>query len=170
MVTGFAPAGNGPDNNDYAVISEKTADPNSLTNSSGGRLDSDRAYKGVILFGWRMIEDLSLGITVRYRDGEPFSQHRIYENENGMPVAVMNRERGNWDNNGLGRFTFSWNIDIRLRYTPVLFGKNIEATIDIFNVLDSSTEILESNNIEDERRALEAVPPRMIQLGIAVLF
>lgn len=170
MVTGFAPAGNGPDYNDYAVISESTADPNRLVNSSGGRLDSDRAYKGNLLIGWNILDDLSTGMTVKYRDGEPFSQHRIYRDENGIPVIIMNNERGNWDNRGLGRYTFSWNIDIRLRYTPLVWGNRVAATLDIYNVLDSSTEIVESNNIEDEREALEAVPPRMIKIGLSVLF
>jgi len=170
MVKSYAPIGNGPDYNDYAVITEDTASPNSRINSSKGRLSSDRAYMGNILFGYSISEELSLGLTMKYRDGEPFSQHIIRYDSYGIPVRKLNKVRGNWDNKGVGRYTFSWNFDIRLRYSPLIYGNKFVATLDVYNILGSSTEILESYKIEDEREALEAIPPRMIRFGIAILF
>lgn len=168
MVKGFAPIGNGPDYNDYAVISENTASPNSRINSDDGRLCSDRAYMGNILFAYKIRKDLSAGITMKYRDGEPFAQYRTYYDSNGMPVKVMNQERGDWYNQGTGRYTFSWNMDIRIVYKPAIWDNNVTITLDVSNLLGSSTEILESYRLEDERRALEAVPQRMIMLGIDI--
>jgi len=170
MVKGYAPIGNGPDHNDYAVISEDTASPNSRINSTDGRLSSDRAYMANILFAYKIKKDLSFGMAVRYRDGEPFSQYGIYTDSNGMPVKIVDQTRGNWFDEGTGRYTFAWNIDIQLRYNPVFRGNNIEFTLDIYNILGSATEILESNKPEDERLALEAVPQRMIRCGLQFSF
>ncbi len=170
MVKGYAPAGNGPDYNDYAVISEDSASPNNRINASGGRFSSDRAYMANILFAYKLRKDLSLGLLLKYRDGEPFSQYRIYNDSNGMPVKVMNQKRGDWYNHGIGRYTFAWNMDIRLRYVPQIMEKNMEITLDIYNVLGSSTELLESSNLKDDRRALEAVPQRMIKFGLGMHF
>ncbi|MBN2039642.1 MAG: hypothetical protein JW864_06350 [Spirochaetes bacterium] len=170
LVKGYAPIGNGADYNDYAVITEDTASPNSRTNSTDGRLCSDRAYMGNILLAYKIRKDLSLGLTIKYRDGEPFTQFRIYTDSNGMPVKVMDQTRGNWFNQGTGRYTFAWNIDLKLRYNPFFRDKGIEFTLDIYNILGSSTEIIESNDPDDERLALEAVPQRMINCGLQVSF
>ncbi len=168
LVRGFAPIGNGPDFNDYAVISEDTASPNSWINA-GGRLDSDRAYMSNLLVGYRITRSLSFGSTVKYRDGEPFSQHRIYEYSDGIPMRVIRKPRGEWEEGGT-RYTFSWNIDMRLRYAPTIRGKDFIAVFDMYNLIGSATEILESYRVEDERKSLEAVPPRMIKLQVSHLF
>ncbi|UCD83939.1 MAG: hypothetical protein JSU92_11730 [Deltaproteobacteria bacterium] len=168
LVRGFAPIGNGPDFNDYAVISEDTASPNSRINAVG-RLDSDRAYMSNLLIGYRITRSLSFGSTVKYRDGEPFSQHRIYEDMNGIPVRVIRKPRGEWEEGGT-RYTFSWNIDLRLRYAPTIRDREFLVVFDMYNLIGSATEILESYRVEDERESLEAVPPRMIKLQVSHLF
>jgi hypothetical protein len=168
FVRGFAPIGNGPDFNDYAVISEETASPNSWINAVG-RLDSDRAYMSNLLIGYRITENLSFGSTIKYRDGEPFSQHTIYEDSNGIPLRVIRRPRGEWEEGG-PRYTFSWNIDMRLRYASAIQGKKFIVVFDIYNLIGSATEILESYRVEDARKSLEAVPPRMIKLQVSYLF
>ena len=168
---GFAPIGNGPDYNDYAAISEETASPNSRINAEG-RFDSDRAYKANILIGYRIRDDLSLGSTLKYRDGEPFSQFRIYQTYQGtynLPVAVIDAPRGEQRADGT-RYTFSWNLDLRLRYTPRFWDKKVALVLDVYNVIGSATELLESNRVEDQRVALEAVPPRMLKLGLECNF
>jgi hypothetical protein len=170
MVKGYAPAGNGPDYNDYAVITEDSASPDNRINANGGRMSSDRAYMANILFAYMIKKELSFGLTLKYRDGEPYSQYRVYYDTNGMPVKVMNQKRGDWYNKGIGRYTFAWNLDIRLRYTPKIMDKNIGITFDIYNVLGSSTELLESSDLQDDRLALEAVPQRMIKLGADMKF
>lgn len=168
---GFAPIGNGPDYNDYAAISEETASPNSRINAVG-RFDSDRAYKANILIGYRIREDLSLGSTLKYRDGEPSSQFRIYQTHQGaynIPVTVMDAARGEQREGGI-RYTFSWNLDLRLRYTPRRWDRKTSLVLDVYNVIGSATELLESNRVEDKRFALEAIPPRMLKLGLECNF
>ncbi len=168
MVRGFAPIGNGPDFNDYAVISEETASPNSWINA-GGRLDSDRAYMSNLLVGYRITRNLSFGSTIKYRDGEPFSQHIIYRDSYGVPIRVIKKPRGEWEEGGT-RYTFSWNIDMRLRYASTIQGKKFIVVFDMYNLIGSATEILESYRVEDARKSLEAVPPRMIKLQVSHLF
>jgi hypothetical protein len=168
---GFAPIGNGPDYNDYAAISEETASPNARINAVG-RFDQDRAYKANILIGWRIRKNLSLGSTLKYRDGEPFSQLRIYRTHQGtynIPVAVIDMPRGEQREGGT-RYTFSWNLDLRLRYTPGFWGGKTSLVLDVYNAIGSATELLESNRVEDKRFALEAVPPRMLKLGLECNF
>jgi len=80
MGVGLSALGNGPASNNIGVLSETTANPNTLStieNANGrypavGRLDQDKAYICRIYLAYNPSPRFQFGITGRWTDGQPF--------------------------------------------------------------------------------------------------
>jgi hypothetical protein len=69
------------------------------------------------------------------------------------------------------RYTFALNLDLRLKYRFQMFKKDFEATMDLYNVFGSNTELKEASIADQNLRTpVEAVPPRMLMLSLRVDF
>ena len=158
-------AGNGTRQNDIGFYSQESADPNQNLALSG-RSHYDRGYMANFIFGFYLTRGLSLTNTIRYRDGVPFGEYIIAYGLSQGPIAVMNGERANYLE-GVGRYTFYLNWDIRIRYE----FKNFEIFLDIYNFLDSRTETLE-DPFEGEtfRDPLDSTIPRSFKFTISYKF
>ena len=78
------------------------------------------------------------------------------------PTPLMAVARGE----PVPRHTFHMTWDVRMTYGFELAGANVGVGLDIYNLLGSSTEILEDNLTGEQfRRSLEMVPNRAISVS-----
>lgn len=138
---GYTPQGMGAFYNDVGAYNESTSDPNFRENRFG-RLDNDRGYIGKIQFGRRFAKAFSLTNVLRYRDGEALAGYRLVTGLSQGPILAPFEERGG-GLTGVGRYTYSLAWDLRFRYDTVFSGNPAWAFIDIFNLVNSRTELTE---------------------------
>ena len=138
---GYAPQGMGMFYNDVGAYNESTADPNFRENRFG-RLDNDRGYIGKIIFGRRFAKAFTVMNVLRYRDGESLAGYRRVTGLSQGPILVPFEERGG-GLTGVGRYTYSLAWDLRLRYETVFSGNPAWAFLDIYNLVNSRTELTE---------------------------
>lgn len=133
--------GNGPDYNDMGRISETSADPNKQINELA-RIDFDRAYVGHLIIGWRPFEGFVWSNLIRYRDGEPFGQMLVAEGLPQGPVIIQNQARSE-PPDGMPRYTYYFCWDVRLSYERAVAGGSIAGFFDVYNIIDSRSELYE---------------------------
>ncbi|HMV37250.1 MAG TPA: hypothetical protein PKD60_15215, partial [Turneriella sp.] len=117
------------------------ADPNFRENRFA-RIDSERGYIGKIQFGRRFAKMLSVTNVLRYRDGEPVAGYRVVTGLAQGPQLLPYEERGG-GLTGVGRHTYSLAWDLRLRLDTVIGNAPAWAFLDIYNLLNSRTELAE---------------------------
>ena len=166
---GYTPQGMGMFYNDVGVYNETTADPNFRENRFG-RLDNDRGYIGKIIFGRRFAKVFSVMNVLRYRDGESLAGYRRVTGLSQGPILVPFEERGG-GLTGVGRYTYSLAWDLRLRYETVFSGNPAWAFLDIYNLVNSRTELteypLEGTAFRDP---VEQGIARTLRLGLGMNF
>lgn len=138
---GYAPQGLGMFYNDPGAYNETTADPNFRENRFG-RLDNDRGYIGKVIFGRRWLNFLSITNVLRYRDGESLAPYSIVTGLAQGPILVPTQERGG-GLEGIGRHTYSLAWDVRVRIDTTISGNKAWFFLDIYNLLNSRTELAE---------------------------
>jgi hypothetical protein len=162
LSSGSAPFGNGVDRNDSGALDESSAGPNNALHATG-RYAGDRAYLLKLLAAARPWQNLHLGLSIRFRDGEPFTRLLLANTEAlpQGPTLLMGVDRGE------PRYTFDATCDLRVRYTLPSrpFGGSIG--VDVFNLLGFATEIMEDPRTGPSfRRALEAIPRRSLMVNL----
>ena len=162
---GEAPFGNGPDRNDPGILAPEALGPNADLHG-WGRYDHDRSFALKVQAGIRPVEGLSLALSGRYRDGQPFTRLAVVEGLTQGPEAVAATGRGG------ARYTFRMVWDARLRYaTTALRPLGVTVVADVYNLLGSATEIDEDPRTGGTfRRALEVVPGRSAWIGVELAF
>ncbi|MGB1219328.1 MAG: hypothetical protein ACPG4W_06095 [Flavobacteriales bacterium] len=181
--------GNGVWNNSVGSFDLSSGNPNTELNTEG-RSHSDRAFIVRALFNKKVSERFSYGITVKYKDGEPFSNFstQLSSNGNGENQVAIWNEAGPADNPFTAIFNKRedayYSVDLRARYgLPLKTNKKLEFTAVLYNVLDFGLEIAEYNfrpftdnpasaNYYDNnsRAALEIQNPRTLEVGIQYQF
>ncbi|RME90820.1 MAG: hypothetical protein D6767_06265 [Candidatus Hydrogenedentota bacterium] len=154
------PPGNGPWINDIGYISEDTADKNAEV-ASLARTDYDRGY----MLHWITnfyFGNITWSHLFRYRDGEPLGDTLIADGLSQGPVVIQDEQRAR-GYEGISRFTFYLTWDTKLSYTY----KNFTFGLEINNIMDSRTELLE-RYLRDKyfRRPYEMIPPRSLSLSV----
>lgn len=159
------PMGTGPFYNDIGYYSETTTDPNkTLTNWA--RPDYDRAYVLHLMAGRSFARYWKLSGILRYRDGEPIGYYQIADGLNQGPTSVQSWYRSKPDM-GMPRLTYAMSLDIRLSYIRKKSGNKLAAYLDVYNILNSKTEIREYLIENDNRRdPLETNMERSLRLRI----
>lgn len=138
---GYTPHGLNMFYNDLGAYNESTADPNFRENRFA-RLDNERGYIGKIIFGRRFADMLSITNVLRYRDGEAVAGYRVVTGLAQGPQVLPYEERGG-GLTGIGRHTYSLAWDLRLRLDTVVAGNAAWAFLDIYNLVNSRTELAE---------------------------
>jgi hypothetical protein len=139
--TGYTPHGLNMFYNDLGAYNESTADPNFRENRFA-RIDSERGYIGKLQFGRRFAKLFSVTNVLRYRDGEPMAGYRVITGMAQGPLVLPFEERGGGIT-GVGRHTYSLALDLRFRLDTVIGSAPAWAFLDIYNLLNSRTELAE---------------------------
>ncbi len=158
--------GNGPGSNDIGILGESQANPNSWINGFG-RVDGDRGFVAKSYFGFYIFKKLFMGISLKYRDGDPFAfintlskhdQRVLYyktikaENEKGVK--------------GGPREDYIADVSVRLNYRFKLFNKEAVLSLSFFNLLDFGGELSEYVFSGGTRDAVELQIPRSLRLTL----
>lgn len=153
---GGAPFGSFPDRNDPGVVDESSATPNQQINAFG-RYDHDRSFTIKWLAGFLPLENLSIAVAARYRDGQPFARLLVPVGLPQGPEVLMAQPRGRV------RHTFAMTWDLRVRYALPIPPYHVAVGLDVYNVWGSATEILEDpRSTPSFRNPLEVLPDRAV--------
>ena len=173
LVNGISLNGNGSFYSSTGLLNENFANPN-IQYKGLGRYSNDRGYIGKLLFSYKILNDLTSILQIRYKDGEPFGSWRTYIDSDSNQVAFY-RINVNGDNLLLYDGEFgkrednTWDITITLNYYWKIFHLRGKAFFTIYNILDLGGAIAEYTLYDDlakGRASLESQTPRGIYLGI----
>jgi hypothetical protein len=150
--------------NDQDATGELFTNPNALTYARG-RLFSDRAYTIKWTTVYRFPKAIRLGAIARYQDGQPFARLVIVPGLNQGVEAVQAFA------NGRSRFAFTGTLDLRLQKGLAAGRAQVDAILDVYNVLGMQKEVEEYVVTGDRFRMPTAVqPPRAFHLGVRLAF
>lgn len=166
---GYPITGNSAHYNDIGFIHESSADPNNRI-ANYARTDYDRGYVANFVFGAFLIDGLSWSNTLRYRDGQNFGRFIIAEglNQGTFPVEVHTRGTPPI---GRPRYTYAFTWDVRLMYELSFSDYQGAIKLDIYNIVNSRTEVYEYIiNDERLREPLATLPARSLALWLEFKF
>jgi len=148
------------------VIGDAFTNPNATVNAADGRTFFDRGYIGKIIGAFDLPARATLGVVIRYSDGQPFSRLAIFENLNQGPEAVMGYRNGRPT-----RFTYISTTDVRLQKATAFGSKQLTLIIDGFNVFNIGREVGEYVIGDANFRKTTLIePPRTIRVGVRIAF
>ena len=167
MGMGYTSFGNGPNSNDIGVISESMANPNTWINGYG-RVDGDRGFVSKVYFGYSLSKNLFLGVSIKYRDGNPFAFLNSEYNADQWilyyKTIQAEDERGI---KGGPREDYVSDINFKFSYRFRLFQKKATIGLSFFNILDFGSELSEYVFSGGERYSIEMQIPKSIRLTLA---
>lgn len=171
MVVGITAIGNGIVEDEIGTISENLADPN-LFLTGFGRMISDRSYVFKLYFAQRLFSDLWIGLTIKYRDGQPFSALLTQEIPGEYVIIYNHNVPG--DNPFTGEFgrreDCLWEFNFSLSGSFELFNMEWNVSLVLYNFLDMAFEICEDVFWVGYRKPLELQIPRGIGLNLSFVF
>ncbi|MDH4199064.1 MAG: hypothetical protein OEV66_01670 [Spirochaetia bacterium] len=154
--------GNGPEYNDMGQYAESSANPNKQKNTLA-ITDGERAYLVNILFGFNL-GPFSIANTMRYRDGQPWGSMLVPAGLSDGPVIVQDQNRAS-PPYGTPRYTYALTWDVKFRYELAGEKQKTALTFDVYNLLDSRTELYEFTYNEQNRRLpLESTTGRSFRI------
>ena len=160
--------GNGAGSNDIGIINESQANPNSHINGYG-RVDGDRAFVAKCYAGFYISRKLSIGISLKYRDGDPFAfiNYKEKYNQYILYYETIKAEDKKGQKGG-PREDYLADISLRLNYFFKLFNKDAVLSFSIFNILDVGYELSEYVFSGGDRDAMELHIPSSIRLSFSI--
>jgi len=160
--------GNGAGSNDIGIINESQANPNSHINGYG-RVDGDRAFVAKCYTGFYISRKLSIGISLKYRDGDPFAfiNYKEKYDQYILYYETIKAEDKKGQKGG-PREDCLTDISLRLNYFFKLFNKDAVLSFSIFNILDVGYELSEYVFSGGDRDAMELHIPSSIRLSFSI--
>jgi len=170
MGMGYTSFGNGPVYNDIGNIDESMANPNSWINGFG-RVDGDRAFVGKIFWGFYPLKRFSLGLSIKYRDGNPFAFFNHYAGEDNIIIYYKTiQAEDKRGKKGGPREDCIWDFSAKFMYKFKIKKTNINIFVSIFNFFDLGGEISEYVYSGGRRFANELQIPRSLRWGMSINF
>ncbi len=170
MGMGNTSFGNGY-NNDIGVIDESMANPNTWLNAFG-RLDGERGFVSKLNYGLFLTRNLSVGLNLKYRDGNPFTFMKMSNDFNQWVIYYKTiKGEDSKGKKGGPREDYLADVNIKLNYKFNLNKFEFNMGLSFFNIFDVGYELSEMVfTDEDDRFAAELQIPRSIRLSLSVKF
>jgi hypothetical protein len=150
--------------NDQGLIGEVFTNPNAETNARG-RPFTERGYTIKTAGTYRFSETVRLGVAARYQDGQHFARLVLVPDLNQGTEALRAFV------NGKTRFTYTMTFDARLQKDFTVGRRRLTGLLDVYNLLNTRTEIEEFALTGPLSRTISAVqPPRSVRLGLKLAF
>lgn len=166
MGMGDTAFGNGPGSNDIGILSESQADPNSWINGFG-RLDGDRGFVMKSFFGFHLTRKLFMGISLKYRDGNPFAFiNALSRNDQWVLYYQTIKAEDSKGVKGGPREDYIADVSVRLNYGFKLLGGEAVLSLSFYNLLDFGGELSEYVFSGGTRDAVELQVPRSLRLTL----
>jgi hypothetical protein len=167
---GYTAFGNGPGTNDFGILDESQANPNTWINGYG-RVDGDRAYVGKLHFGFYPIKNLFLSVSLKYRDGNPFAFIGSHYAQNQWVFYLETIQAENKKGiKGGPREDFLSDVSVKLSYNFRALGCDVILFGSVFNMLDFGTELSEYVFSGGLRYSNELLIPRSVRAGFLIRF
>ena len=143
------------------------ANPNSWINGYG-RVDGDRGFVSKFYFGYFVSRKLFLGVSIKYRDGNPFAfLSREYVKDQWILYYTTIQAEDEKGIKGGPREDYVSDISLKLSYRFRLFQKRASLGLSFFNVLDFGSELSEYVFSGGERYSLELQLPKSLRLTLS---
>jgi hypothetical protein len=156
--------GFGPLENDRGLPGDLYVDPNALT-FARGRYFTDRGYTIKTSGIYRWAYDVTLGVTARYEDGQPFSRLVL------APDLAQGADVVRAYPNGRSRFTYLLTVDGRLQKGFRVARGRVVFVADVYNLLNMANEVEERVLTGLSFRETTLVqPPRSVHVGLHYTF
>jgi hypothetical protein len=170
MGMGDTAFGNGPGSNDIGRLDESQANPNSWINGFG-RVDGDRGFVAKSYFGFYIFKKLFMGISLKYRDGNPFAFINTLS-KHGQRVLYYKTIKAENEKGVKGgpREDYIADVSVKLNYSFKLFNKDAVLSLSFFNLLDFGGELSEYVFSGGTRDAVELQIPRSLRLTLNLKF
>jgi len=166
MGMGDTAFGNGPGSNDIGILSESQANPNSWFNGFG-RLDGDRGFVMKSHFGFYLTRKLFMGISLKYRDGDPFAFiNALSRNDQWVFYYQTIKAEDSRGVKGGPREDYIADVSVRLNYSFKLLNGDAVLSLSFFNLLDFGGELSEYVFSGGTRDAVELQIPRSLRLTL----
>jgi hypothetical protein len=150
--------------NDQGVIGELLENPNADVHEAG-RLFFDRAYVLKLASGYEAPHDVSVAVSARYQDGQPFSRLVIASDLAQGPEIVPAYP------NGRTRFTFTATVDARIEKRFRVHDRTAAVGVEIYNLPNLGLEVEENALTGPAFRQTSAVqPPRAVRVRFHLEF
>ena len=163
LAMGQTAFGNGAQANRLFGVNESQADPNSWINAFG-RLDGDRAFVGKIYGAFSPFPGFTLGMNIKYRDGDPFAFLEYLKEEDRLILWYQTiKAEDKHGVKGGPREDCLWDISLRGGYTFRLGGGELELALTLFNAADLGSELSEDVFSGGLRHAAELQIPRSLR-------
>lgn len=164
MGMGVTAFGNGPGSSDIGILDESQANPNSWINGFG-RLDGDRGFVAKSYFGFYLAKKLFLGVSLKYRDGNPFAFFNTISLY-GQRVIYYDTIKAEDEKGVKGgpREDYVADVSVKLNYRFKLLNRDAMISLTLFNILDFGAELSEYVFSGGSRDALELQIPRSVRL------
>ncbi len=183
MQSGLSTLGNGPLHNNLGVLSESSANPNTLINVANpesdymmiGRLDQERAYVLRMFASYNVSEKFGLAMNFKFKDGQPFSyfdtRSSSDEGGNSQLAIFPSTTRGinTFDGDFGTREDAFFNVELRATYRTHIAQRRCEMQLSCYNLYDFGTGLTEytfDQDLEKTRYSMSMSIPRGLLFSI----
>jgi hypothetical protein len=181
QAAGYTGLGNGPNSNTMGVLSESTANPNTLRaaeNLQGkdagvGRMDLDKGFVARFYLGYNICRWVQAGLTIKWTDGKPFTSYCYYYDDASRQMAIMPRtSRGTNPTDGhFGRRHGAiYNVDLHLQGSWEVRGVPMRLNVECYNIWDFCHDLAELSFEQDTPKADRASIIMAVPTGILVSY
>ena len=181
QAAGYTGLGNGANSNTIGVLSESTANPNTLraiSNPDGphpgvGRMDLDKGYVARFYLGYNICKWVQAGLTLKWTDGKPFTSYRYYYDRTSRQMAIAP-----WDSRGTNptdghfgrRHGAHYNIDLHLQGSWEVRGVPMRLNVECYNLWDFCHDLAELSFEQDTPQAVRSSIIMTVPTGILVTY
>jgi hypothetical protein len=178
---GYTGLGNGANSNTIGVLSETTANPNTLyvvQNPNGahqgvGRMDLDKGFVARFYLGYNICRWVQAGLTVKWTDGKPFSSYYYFYDPTSRQMALMpetSRGTNPTDNNFGRRHGAVYNIDLHVQGTWTVRDVGMRLNVECYNLWDFCHDLAELSFAQDCPQADRASIIMTVPTGILLTY
>ena len=181
QAAGYTGLGNGANSNTMGVLSETTANPNTLhsaSNSDGphqgvGRMDLDKGFVARFYLGYNICKWVQAGLTLKWTDGKPVNAFRYYYDKTSKQMALMpwsSRGTNPTDDDFGRRHGAIYNVDLHLQGSWEARGVPMRLNIECYNLWDFCHDLAEISFSQDVPHAERASIIMTVPTGILVTY
>ena len=181
QAAGYTGVGNGANSNTMGVLSESTANPNTLrviSNPNGphpgvGRMDLDKGFVARFYLGYNICKWVQAGLTLKWTDGKPFTSYHYYYDRTSRQMAIAP-----WDSRGTNptdghfgrRHGAHYNIDLHLQGSWEVRGVPMRLNVECYNLWDFCHDLAELSFEQDTPQAVRSSIIMTVPTGILVTY
>lgn len=181
QAAGYTGLGNGANSNTMGVLSESTANPNTLnsvTNSDGphpgvGRMDLDKGFVARFYLGYNICKWVQAGLTLKWTDGKPVNAYSYFYDKETKQMAIMpwsSRGTNPTDGDFGRRHGAIYNVDLHLQGSWAINGVPMRLNVECYNLWDFCHDLAELSFDQDIPSARRASIIMTVPTGLLITY